>query len=116
MTSSSTSDFVDRARRRLPDDEPEWLALLLSRGFGVNIAAIGMRAAIVVGFFGGSSVRTVAVIDGGGIDVAMRVVDRDVVADPGSPLVAAAASALACASAFVGRPRFLFGGGSDGEG
>jgi hypothetical protein len=76
---------------------------------------MGMRAAIVVEGFASSN-RIVEVIGGGGSVEAVCVAERDVVADPGSPPVAAAASALACASAFVGRPRFLFGGGSVGEG
>ena len=66
-------------------------------------------------------------IIGAGVCVEGRDVDAVVIAGvgaddadegPASPALAAAAasSAFACASALVGRPRFLLGGGSVGEG
>lgn len=118
---SSASDFVDRARRLLPDEELEWLALLGSRAVGVNIAAMGIRVAggseegLGSSSIGAASVGADEVVDegvcmGGGNVLATG-------AGPGSLLpAAAAASALASFSALVGRPRFLFGGGSVGDG
>lgn len=114
----SASDLFDRARRRLPeDDELELLALLGSRAVGVSIAAIGILAAAVV-IIGLASSAVGAgrmwACAGAGVCVA----GRDIGADADSPLAAAAAAAatlassLAACSAFVGRPRLRFGGGS----
>lgn len=81
------------------------------------MAAIGMR---VAGGNFASAVGADVIVTAMGAGVDVDVDGREaVVADngPGSPpLSAAAASAFACASALVGRPRFRFGGGSVGEG
>ena len=113
----SGSSLVDLARRLLPDDELEWLALFGSPADGVSMAAIGMRVA------GGSLASTVGAnvtVTGIGPGVDVDVDGREAIvggSGPASPpLSAAAASAFACASAFVGRPRFRLGGGSVGEG
>lgn len=109
---ASFSDFDDRPRRFLPEDELELLALLGSRVVGVNMAAMGIRVV------GGSIGFTSSTGEGPGACVDIDGSDSLDGAGRASKLIAAAAaaSALACCSAFVGLPRLRFGGGSLGDG
>lgn len=95
-----------------------------SRAVGVNIAAMGIRVAggsdegLGSSRIGAASVGADEVVDDGVCIGGGRALAIGGGAGPGSflPAAAAAASALASFSALVGRPRFLFGGGSVGDG
>lgn len=102
----------------MPDEDPEWLEVFCVVGV-VIIAEIGTRDVGGKGGFGCGSIlgdATVAGAEAGagageGAAEGPDPVTRGVVADSllaSAPAAAAAldSAALACASAFVGRPRF----------